>query len=118
MTATAARLSRDRLIESIVRPGKEIAPHFATWLLTTTSGKSLVGMLVHEEATGEQTYVDSQGALHRFAAGEIESRQPQASSIMPEGLAQQLTLEEFRDLLAFLQAPSDESSASTGGTAE
>jgi putative heme-binding domain-containing protein len=106
LTATTGKLARGRLIESIVRPGKEIAPQFATWQVVTTSGKTMTGVLVKEEATGEQTYADSKGELVRFATGEIESRRPQSTSIMPDGLARQLTLQEFRDLLAFLQAPS------------
>ena len=104
LTATTGTLSRERLIESIVRPGKEIAPHFATWLIVTTSGKSMVGMLVHEEATGEQTYSDTKGELTTFKPSDIETRKAQQTSIMPEGLDKQLTVQELRDLLAYLQA--------------
>jgi len=103
LTATSGTLSRERLIESIVRPSKEIAPHFATWLVVTHAGKSLVGMLVHEEPTGEQTYVDSKGEPFMVHAKEIESRTAQSKSIMPDNLAAQLTTQEFRDLLAYLQ---------------
>ncbi len=109
LTATTSQLSKARLVESIVRPSKEIAPHFATWSLVTSSGKPLVGMLVKELATGEQTYVDSNGDLHEFKPGEIEARKPQSTSIMPDGLAAQLTVQEFRDLLAFLRSPAEES---------
>jgi putative heme-binding domain-containing protein len=108
LTATTSQLSTARLMESIVQPSKEIAPHFATWSLTTSEGKSLVGMLVKELATGEQTYVDSNGELHEFKPGEIEARKPQATSIMPDGLAAQLTVQELRDLLAFLRSPAEE----------
>ena len=94
----------ERVMAMHRRPGKEIAPHFATWLIVTTSGKSMVGMLVHEEATGEQTYVDQKGELTLFKPGEIESRQAQSISIMPDGLPQSMTVQEFRDLLAFLQS--------------
>ena len=66
-------------------------------------------MLVKELATGEQTYVDSNGELHEFKPGEIEARKPQSTSIMPDGLAAQLTVQEFRDLLAFLQSPAVDS---------
>jgi putative heme-binding domain-containing protein len=104
LTATAGTLSRERLIESIVQPSKEIAPHFSSWLIATTSGKSFVGMLVKEEATGEQTYADQKGDLFRFKPDEIETRTAQATSIMPDGLPQLMTLQEFRDLLAFLQS--------------
>jgi len=104
LTVTAGTLSRERLIESIVRPSKEIAPHFSSWTIATNTGKTMVGMLVKEEATGEQTYADQKGELFRFKPGEIESRQAQAASIMPDGLPQLLTVQEFRDLLAFMQS--------------
>jgi putative heme-binding domain-containing protein len=105
LTATSGALSEERLIESIVSPGKEIAPQFVTWQVVTTRGKSLLGMLVHEEATGEQTYADQQGNLFELKPGEIEIRRAHPSSIMPDNLARQLTLEEFRDLVAFLRSP-------------
>ena len=102
LTAAAGKLDRVRLVESIVRPGKEIAPQFATWQVVTTSGKTIIGLLVHEEATGEQTYADEKGQLVRLVAGEVESRRLASKSIMPEGLGEQLTVAELRDLLAFL----------------
>jgi putative heme-binding domain-containing protein len=109
LATTAATLTRRRLVESILRPSKEIAPQFASWLIVTTSGKTLTGMLVHEEATGEQTYADPNGALVVLKPGEIESRRSQSISIMPDGLPQLMSVQEFRDLLAFLQAAREES---------
>ncbi len=108
LTATTGSLAKSRLVESILRPAKEVAPHFATWLVTDKSGKTVSGMLVKELATGEQTYADQKGELHEFATGEIENRKLQSTSIMPEGLAEQLTLTELRDLLAYLQSPTGE----------
>jgi hypothetical protein len=37
-----------------------------------------------------------------FKPGEIETRKPLATSIMPEGLPSLLSIDEFRDLLAYL----------------
>jgi putative heme-binding domain-containing protein len=104
LTATTAALAEERLVASIVRPGQEIAPQFVSWLVETTDGKSFVGMLVHQEATGEQTYADPQGKLIELGPGEVERRQPQSTSIMPDNLTQQLTVQEFRDLVAFLRS--------------
>lgn len=104
LTVTAGTLSRERLIESIVRPSKEIAPQFSSWMVVTTSGKSLLGMLVHEEATGEQTYADQKGERFQLKPHEIETRKAQNISIMPDALPQLLTVQEFRDLLAFLES--------------
>jgi putative heme-binding domain-containing protein len=107
LTVARGALAERRLIESIVHPAKEIAPQFVAWLVITRDGRSLVGTLVHQQATGEQTYADRDGKLIELAAGEIENRRPQATSIMPDTLPDQLTLQEFRDLLAFLRSPSD-----------
>lgn len=114
LTASAGALPLARFVESIIRPSQEVAPHFASWTVVTTSGKTLVGMLVKEEATGEQTYADSKGELTRLTPAEIELRKPLSTSIMPEGLGDLLTVQEFRDLLAFLQAAHEGRSQSGG----
>ena len=103
LTATARALDERRLIESIVQPSKEVAPHFVSWLVLTTSGQPLTGVLVHEEATGEQTYADQEGKLTVLKPQDIETRRPLDTSLMPEGLPTQMTVQEFRDLLAFLR---------------
>jgi len=105
LTATAGSLSPQRLVDSIVNPSREIAPQFSTWLIVTSSGTSLTGMLVHELADGTQTYANPEGKLFVLKPGEVEMRRSQTHSIMPEGLAGQMTREEFRDLLAFLRSP-------------
>jgi putative heme-binding domain-containing protein len=104
LTATTGVLDERRLVESIVRPSQEIAPQFVSWVVLTTAGQSLTGVLVDELATGEQTYADAEGKLTQFKASEVESRRPLPTSLMPEGLPAQLTAQEFRDLVAFLRA--------------
>jgi putative membrane-bound dehydrogenase-like protein len=116
LTTTAGVLDERRLIESIVQPSKEIAPQFVSWLVLTTSGQSHTGVLVKELATGEQTYSDQNGQLTEFKAADIESRRPQATSLMPEGLPAQMTVQEFRDLLAFLRSPAKPKPAAVPAT--
>src|SRR4029077_2789958 len=40
--------SREKLIESIFEPGREIAPQYVTWAFETAEGKVVTGMIVHE----------------------------------------------------------------------
>ncbi len=89
-----------------------MAPQFVAWLVVTTSGQSITGVLVHEEATGEQTYADAQGKLTELKPDEIEARRPLPTSIMPEGLPRQMTVQEFRDLVAFLRSAGGEETSS------
>jgi putative membrane-bound dehydrogenase-like protein len=104
LTATTGVLDERRLVESIVRPSKEIAPQFVSWVILTTDGQSHTGVLVDELATGEQTYADAEGKLTQFKPTDIESRRPLPTSLMPAGLPAQLTAQEFRDLVAFLRS--------------
>ena len=101
--ATIARnMTRERLVESIVQPSKEIAPLYTPWLLQLDDGRSLAGMYVGEEVDGTLRLADTTGKVHRVHPRSIELKQPSEQSIMPAGLAQQLTSQEWRDLLAFL----------------
>jgi hypothetical protein len=104
LTVTPPALSRPRLIESILRPSKEIAPLFVPWAIETTDGRALVGLLASEGLTGEQTYVDPQGQSFTLRPLEIAARVAHTKSLMPDGLEKTLTVQEFRDLLAYLQA--------------
>jgi putative membrane-bound dehydrogenase-like protein len=104
LTVTPPALSRERLIESILLPSKEIAPLFVPWAIETTDGRALVGLLAFEGLMGEQTYVDPQGRPFTLKPLEIAARVPHAKSLMPDGLEKTLTVQEFRDLLAYLRA--------------
>lgn len=111
LTTTPRTLTRERLVDSILRPSKEIAPMFVSWTIETESGRALSGMLVSQAVNGELTYANDKGELFRLKPAEIESRRPSAKSIMPDGLSNSLTLQEFRDLLAFLLASPDQAAA-------
>jgi putative heme-binding domain-containing protein len=103
LTVVGNTLERRRLVESILFPSKEIAPQFVSWVIQTDGGKQLNGVLVGENVDGSQRYADATGKTFTLKPGEIESRTGSAASIMPNGLERQLTLQEFKDLLAYLQ---------------
>jgi putative heme-binding domain-containing protein len=102
LTYTPATLDRRRLVESIVLPSKEIAPQFVAWSIVKTDGTVFTGVLVGESVTGEQTYADAKGNYVVVKPAEIDEREPQKISIMPEGLLDRLTAQELRDLFAYL----------------
>ena len=105
LSSTARQLTRRRLIESIMLPSREIAPQFVPWSIETTDGRPLVGMLLGESPTGEQTYLDSQGVTFIFPRTAVAARTQHTTSIMPDNLHHQMTPGEFRDLLAYLKSP-------------
>jgi len=96
------RSGRRRILESILDPAKDIAPHFQTWALLTEDGRTRSGMLVRTHLD-RQTYVDTQGRTFEIDTNDLIERKALATSIMPEGVARRLTPAELRDLLAFLE---------------
>jgi putative heme-binding domain-containing protein len=101
--STIARSSdRKKLAESILRPAKEIAPQFASWSFVTRDGRTLSGVLVSEDREGHVRIGGADGRVTEIDASQIEERRQQTTSIMPERLTDLLTVDEFRDLIAFL----------------
>jgi putative membrane-bound dehydrogenase-like protein len=102
LSVTPRTMDRRKLVESILQPSKEIAPQFFVWQVQTEDGRTFTGTLVGEGPGGEQTYADAEGKLITVRREDIAQKAAQHRSIMPDDLAKALTLQEFRDLLAFL----------------
>src|SRR5262249_9481546 len=84
-------MKREKLIESILEPSKEIAPAFVTWLVTTRDGKQHTGVIVEEGAHSTLTLANAQGKLTVLKITEIEDRVAQPTSLMPADLHAQMT---------------------------
>jgi putative heme-binding domain-containing protein len=105
LAAAGRALRRDKLVESIVNPSKEVAPLFVAWTVARTDGTVFDGLLIDETAEGVQTYVNRQGEVVTLPKSQVEERRPSPTSIMPENLARTMTRREFRDLIAYLRQP-------------
>ena len=102
LTTLRGTLTKERLLESLLTPSKEIAPRYTPWLIEMKDGRVLTGLYVDEEVDGTLQLADPAGKIVRIHPREIEVKKPSLKSIMPEGLLNQLTAQEARDLFAFL----------------
>lgn len=102
LTGIGKTMSRERLIQSIFQPSKEIAPQFAVWEITTNDGRIWKGMYVGEEVDGTVIYANEKGERFKIHPRDVEQRTQQKTSIMPDGLPYRLTDQELRDLLSYL----------------
>jgi putative membrane-bound dehydrogenase-like protein len=102
LSRLAKGMDRRRLVQSILQPSLEIAPQFVAWSVARTDGTVFTGVLMGETSEGALTFADSEGRTIIVKKEEIEERKPQSNSIMPDNVARTLTLQDFRDLLAFL----------------
>jgi len=96
------RASRD-LLEAIVFPSATFARGFEPFLIRTKDGSILDGLITRE----------TPDAIYLFPSERIEKRIPRTSvdvlqqskvSVMPQGLDNQISRDELRDLIAFLSS--------------
>ena len=103
LTVIARTMNRQKLAQSILYPGKEIAPQFTQWAIETHSGKVINGMLLGEEINGDLRIGDNQGQVLQVPFREIVARTAMTASLMPDRLHQLMTPGEFTDLLTFME---------------
>ncbi len=92
------------LAEAILDPNKSIAQGFHTNLFTLKDGNLLMGF-VSKEAADEIEVRDIAGQVKIIKPDQIAKREESPASMMPPGLVNNLTLEEFVALLAYLEKP-------------
>jgi putative heme-binding domain-containing protein len=92
---------REKLLESMLQPSKNIEPAYVTWVVETTAGKVITGLLVHKDGN-EVVLKDTQNKQHRIATGDIEGTHQLQQSLMPDLLLRDMTPQQVADLLAYL----------------
>ncbi len=102
LAGAGTRFTIPYVIESVMIPNKVVAPLFRWTSAKLKSGEVLNGLVTSETAS-EVEFLFPAGIKRTVKKAEIESREIQDRSPMPEGLIQ--TPEELRDLVAFLLAP-------------
>ena len=103
MTLIGVQFPRRELIESVLYPSRVVREGYQQVMVETRDGDSFSGIVASE--TGDKLVLrDAQGQFQTIAKARIESRQTSALSLMPEGLHVGLTLEQFGDLMAFLES--------------
>ena len=97
-----SRTRRD-LVASILFPSMHLAQGYYPIRIRTTEGEVINGLL--SKQTDE--YVELTHGVNkiaRIARAEIEEQAASSLSVMPLGLEQQLTVQEFADLIAYLES--------------
>ncbi|MEZ6107498.1 MAG: discoidin domain-containing protein [Pirellulaceae bacterium] len=94
--------NRQQLAEALLFPSKTLAQGFVTESFETDDGATLVGFVVSEQA--ERIVIrDAQGREHELPVEQIVFREQQTTSVMPEGLVDDLTPADLGALLDYLR---------------
>jgi len=90
----------DAVLADIVEPNGAINPEFVSYLVELTSGDTLTGVVLTQDAA-KIVLVDAEGKERPLAREKIRQFRSSALSLMPEGF-KKLGDEKLRDLVAFL----------------
>ncbi len=97
------RYKADELVESILKPSVKLAQGYETYQFQTIEGLVLQGFIVSQRA--DATIIrEANGVQRELKNEQIELKQQQKQSAMPEGLTANLTPDQLADLIAFLQS--------------
>jgi putative heme-binding domain-containing protein len=96
-----AKYDRRRLLEKILDPSKGIDPKYLCYLVETTGGAILSGILT--ERTADRIVLRDQEKTMIIDMKDVKRMGAQEKSIMPDSLLKDLTAQEIADLLEFLQ---------------
>ncbi|SDP77151.1 putative heme-binding domain-containing protein [Mucilaginibacter sp. OK268] len=94
-------MTRQQIAESVLKPSASISQGFATVVISAKGNKSYMGFIT-EESAQKIVMRDITGNVFTVKAADIISRKELKTSMMPVGLANALSYEEFASLITFL----------------
>ena len=103
LAGIALKYKQEDLMTSVLEPSKVIAQGYETIVLTTDRGITLTGVFKGETADAV-SLADKDGKLIVVPKKEIDERKFSPVSTMPNGLNDGMTLQDFADVIAFLEA--------------
>ncbi|MGV3772345.1 MAG: c-type cytochrome [Verrucomicrobiales bacterium] len=92
-----------QLIEAIVDPSKQIDPKYQGFEIETKEGQTFTGLQAQQASDGSVEMLSMDGSIIQVDAKDVETFRPLNNSLMPDGLVEGLSVEDFRDLLSYLR---------------
>lgn len=104
LTTVSRRFQRKEILESVLYPSQVISDQYASKTVVTHDGLTYSGIV---GAAGEGSIVVLQANAEKkiIAEADIAEIAPNPKSAMPDGLFNDLTLEEIADLMAYFSQP-------------
>ena len=99
--ATLQNRGAETILLNVLDPNREVNPQYVNYILVTTEGRSITGLIAAETATSV-TLKRQENATDTVLRANIEELKSTGQSIMPEGLEKQLDQQALADLIAYL----------------
>ena len=101
LSKIGGKFDRIHLIESILHPAAQIVEGYQSSQILTADGTALVGVIKEESEDGF-TLLTPDGKRLPIHRDDVETVRPVATSIMPSGLHEGMSVDQFVDLVAYL----------------
>ena len=103
LSDVGAKYSRRDLAESILYPGKAVREGYQQVVVRTRGGQTYAGP-VKAETAEELTLHEADGTLRTVRKADVAARKDSGLSPMPENLHAGLSLQQFADLVSYLES--------------
>ena len=98
---TVKSSGKEKMLSNILDPNREVAPQYIAFDIETKDGESLIG-LIGNETTSTMTVLQAFGKKDVVRRSTLQSMRSLGQSLMPEGLEQGLTPQDFANLLEYI----------------
>jgi putative heme-binding domain-containing protein len=92
----------EAILLNVLDPNREVNPQYLNYILVTTDGRSLTGMITAETATSV-TLKRADNATDTVLRIDIDQLKSTGISLMPEGMEKQIDKQAMADILAYLK---------------
>jgi len=103
LTGVGLKYAKDHFIESVLYPSAKILDGYKQTLVLTKAGVVVTGRFLGESGD-EITLMDAEGKRHALKKSDIDQKKESDVSLMPEGLNTGLSLQDFADIVSFLES--------------
>ncbi|HBE66569.1 MAG TPA: hypothetical protein DDW52_00335 [Planctomycetaceae bacterium] len=102
LSSIGGKFDRGHLIESLLYPSVQIVEGYRTSRVLLDDGSVLKGVIIAQDEQS-LSVADADAKQTTVPRAQVEEVQADKTSIMPSGLADNLTSDEFADLVAYLE---------------
>ena len=96
-------VDRLQILRSILNPSEAFPPQYQAWEVETKDGEVHEGLQLDHKANGAIELLTLTGQVERFEGESVQDYRASKRSLMPDGLIDNLSVSEVRDLIAYLE---------------
>ncbi len=106
LTSVGAKYPKDEIITAVLYPSAKISSGYEPVVIALADGRIVTGIIKGETADAVEVE-DGEAKRAKILKGEIDDRKASPVSLMPNGLAEGLSKQDFADLVAYLETLRD-----------